>query len=299
MTKSSLHWVGLLLAFGLVPATAETIEIGGVTRTYQAILPERKPAPLVLVLHGNWQHGADMATRTAWPDMARREGFAIVFPDGLNRAWADLRAKAERVGRTPPSGTDDIAFLSALVETYLTNGVADPKRVYVTGLSNGGAMTMSMACARTDMFAAAASVIINLTDGLAASCRPSRPIPLLLMNGTDDPLVPFNGGKGTSWFGVDGFWSTSRTVQFWRGKNGCDAADGPGTDLADRDPEDGSTVTLVASRCPPGRDVALYRVNGGGHRFPGTKPDARMQAVCQTDRNVDPRSASNLDPSIA
>ena len=237
MAKLAPFILGVCLALQAGPVAAEHMEFGGVTRTYSAIVPEQKPAPLVLVLHGNTQQGVDMETRTSWPDVARRERFAIVFPDGLNRGWADLRAKKERIGRIPPEGTDDIAFLSALIEKLVADGVADARRVYVTGLSNGGAMTMSLLCTRADLFAAAAAVIMNLTDGLASSCRPARPVPILFMNGTDDPLVPYNGGKGTSWWAVDGFWSTPRTVQFWRGNNGCEPGDASTTDLPDRDPQ--------------------------------------------------------------
>lgn len=276
MIGFALYGIAILLALLADPAAADGIDMGGVTRTYTAVLPEQRPVPLVVVLHGNTQQGADMAARTSWPDVARRQRFAVVFPDGLNRAWADRRTKKERIGRMPPEGTDDIAFLSALIERLVREGVTDPKRIYVTGLSNGGAMTMSMVCVRADIFAAAAAVIINLTDGLASSCRPARAVPLLLMNGTEDPLVPYKGGKGTSWFAVDGFWSTAKTVKFWRARNGCGPGDASSTDLPDRDPADGSTVTLISSRCPPGRDVLLYRINGGGHRFPGRHPDARM-----------------------
>ena len=282
MTRLALYSFTVLLALQAGPATADSIDAGGVTRTYTTVVPEQKPAPLVLVLHGNTQQGADMVQRTSWPDVARRERFAAVFPDGLNRSWADLRAKKERIGRMPPEGTYDIAFLSALIESFVTDGLADPKRIYVTGLSNGGAMTMSMACARADIFAAAAPVIINLTDGLASGCQPSRPVPLLLMNGTQDPLIPYGGGKGTSWLAVDGFWSTANTVHFWRGKNGCEPGDASSTGLTNRDPSDGSTVTLISSTCPAGRDVLLYRVNGGGHRFPSPRPDARMPRLVDT-----------------
>ena len=266
---------GLILAASTGGAAADTIAVGGAARTYSVVLPRQKPAPLVLVLHGNTQQGLDMASRTSWPEVARREQFAVAFPDGLNRAWADLRSRAERAGRVPPEGTDDVAFLSALIDKLLADGTADRSRIYVTGLSNGGAMTMSLVCARADLLAAAAPVIINLTDGFAAACHPGRPVPLLLINGTQDPLVPFDGGKGTSRFAVDGFWSTARTIRFWRDTNGCQAGDAASRDLPDRDPNDGSTVTLIQSTCPSGRDVLLYRVNGGGHRFPGVEADAR------------------------
>jgi polyhydroxybutyrate depolymerase len=261
------------------PALSDTISIGGVVRSFIAQLPDTKRAPLVIVLHGNTQTGADITTRTAWPAVAKRERFGVVFPDGLNRAWADLRLATKRADRTPPKGTDDVAFIVKLIEKYIADGSADPKRIYVTGISNGGAMALTLVCARADLFAAAASFIMNLTDESADACHASRPVPLLIMNGTADPLIPYQGGRGTSRFAVEDFWSTERTLAFWRRANGCEARDGAATDLADRDKTDQSTVTKIASRCPPGRDVVLYRVNGGGHRMPGSIPDARFPRV--------------------
>ena len=149
-------------------ALADTINISGVTRTFTAILPATKPAPLVIVLHGNTQSGEDIVTRTSWPGVAKREKFGVVFPDGLNRAWADSRSAEMRANRTPPEGTDDVAFIAKLIEKYVGDGSADPKRIYVTGVSNGGAMTMTLVCARADLFAAGASVIMNLADKSAA-----------------------------------------------------------------------------------------------------------------------------------
>lgn len=129
----------------------------------------------MIVLHGNTQTGADMASRTSWPAVAKREHFTIVFPDGLRRAWADLRSSQMRAGRTPPEGTDDVVFVAALIEKYVADGTADPRHVYVTGLSNGSAMTMTLACKRADLFAAAASVImISPTSSRMPASRRSR-----------------------------------------------------------------------------------------------------------------------------
>lgn len=273
-----LAWT-LAIALGAGAAAAETIEIGGVARSYLTQFPETKPAPLVVVLHGNTQTGADMRTRTSWSLVASRERFGVIYPDGLNHAWADLRPDSKRAGRTPPAGTDDVGFIVRLIEKHIADGTADPKRVYVTGLSNGGAMTMTLACARAELFAAAASVIMNLTDESAAFCHPSRSLPMLVMNGTADPLIPFGGGKGASYYAVDGFWSTPATLAFWRRVNGCKTEDAAVTSLDDRDPADESTVTRIESHCPPGLDVVLYRVNGGGHRMPGAFSDARFPRV--------------------
>jgi polyhydroxybutyrate depolymerase len=271
--------VAAAIAFAAGPVAAETVEIGGVARTFLTQFPDVKPASLVIVLHGNTQTGADMKARTSWALVANRERFGVIFPDGLNHAWADLRPDTKRADRVPPKGTDDVGFIVKLVEKYVADGSADPKRIYVTGVSNGGAMTMTLVCARADLFAAAASVIMNFTDEVAAACHPSRPVPMLIMNGTADPLIPFEGGKGSSRFAVNGFWPAIKTLAFWRKLNGCEAGDGTVTDLDDRDREDQSTVTRIESRCPPARDVVLYRVNGGGHRMPGTFSDARFPRI--------------------
>jgi polyhydroxybutyrate depolymerase len=267
------------IAFAGGPAAAETIDIGGVTRTFLTQFPDARPAPLVIALHGNTQSGADVKARTSWATVANRERFGVIFPDGLNHAWADLRPDTKRAGRVPPTGTDDVALIVTLIKKYVADGAADPKRIYVTGLSNGGAMTMTLVCARADLFAAAASVIINLTDEAAAACHPSRPMPMLMMNGTLDPLIPFEGGKGTSRFAVDGFWPAMKTLAFWRRLNGCEAGDGAVAEIEDRDHEDQSTVTRIESRCPPGGDAVLYRVNGGGHRMPGASSDVRFPRI--------------------
>jgi polyhydroxybutyrate depolymerase len=258
------------------PAFADSISVDGATRTFTAQLPETRPAPLVIVLHGNTQTGEDMVTRTAWPSVAKRERFGVVFPDGLNRAWADLRPNGKRASRVPPDGTDDVAFIAKLVAKFVADGSADPRRIYVTGISNGGAMTMTMICKRAELFAAAASVIMNLTDESAAACHPSRPVPILMMNGTADTLVPYRGGRGTSRFAVDGFWSTEQTLAFWQRANGCDEQEATRVDLDDSDATDHSTVTRIVPHCPAGREVVLYRVNEGGHRMPGRFSDARF-----------------------
>ncbi|MET4044466.1 PHB depolymerase family esterase [Bradyrhizobium sp. RT6a] len=278
--RGRMRIAAFVAALAAAPAaSADTIDIDGVKRSYAVQLPAKRLVPLVVVLHGKTQRGADMMTRTAWPQVAKREGFAVVFPDGLNHAWADARTKAGPALRGPPAGTDDVAFIAKLVEKLVANGTADPRRVYVAGISNGGAMAMTLVCARADLFAAGASVSMNLTDEAAVTCHPSRPLPMLLMNGTADPLVPYEGGRGSSYYAADGFWSTDETLAFWRKLNGCETDNSDMTDLPDRAPTDQSTVTRISSRCPEGHDVVLYRINQGGHRMPGFSPDARFPKV--------------------
>ena len=112
-------------------------------------------------------------------------------------------------------------------------------------------------------------------------------------------------------FAADGFWSTEQTLAFWRRVNGCDSGDGATANLDDRDRSDQSTVTAVSSHCPAGRDVMLYRVNGGGHRMPGRFPDSYLaRAVnllftgkadlieCVPDRELRSATARHPLPSV-
>lgn len=154
-------------------------------------------------------------TRTSWSDLAKREHFAAVVPDGLDLRWNDLRQSAGSDGARHPIA-DDVEFLTALIDKLVKSGIADRQRVYIAGVSNGGAMAMTMVCERARLFAAAASVIINFNDSMAAVCKPMEPVSVLIMNGTSDPLIPYGGGKGRSWFSEDGYLSTERTVEFWR-----------------------------------------------------------------------------------
>lgn len=269
-------------------ASAESLDVGGVRRTYELQKPVARPAPLVIVLHGNTQEGRAMRERTSWPDVARREQFAVVFPDGLNHAWADMRSADERAAGGPPPGTDDVAFIVELTQKLILDGVADPKRIYITGVSNGGAMTLTLACQRPDLFAGAASVIMGMTESMTDRCRPSRHIPMLLMNGTADPLVAYDGGRGRGRVAVSSLLSTPDTLQFWRRANGCEPGDAREVDLPDIDRFDQTTVTRIDSHCPAGTDAVLYRVNGGGHRMPGYVADVRMKRI--VDRVLGPQN---------
>ncbi|MCQ8897292.1 alpha/beta hydrolase-fold protein [Limnobacter humi] len=269
-----------LFLWPLQSVHADVLEVNGQKRTFTLVKPNaNKPAPLVMVLHGNTQQGADLMERSSWPELARREGFAVVFPDGLNGSWADGRYPAERAGTVPPTGTDDRAFLLALTDHLMLRGIADPRRVYLAGVSNGGAMALTLACSDPQRFTAVASVIMLMTQGLLDTCtdlQPNPPLPMLFMNGTEDPLVSFTGGQGRAGRAVRGAWSFEETLGFWRSFNGCQDGDARVVQLPNKDTRDASTVTRVESNCPNGTDVLAYRVNGGGHRTPGRSPDARF-----------------------
>ena len=191
------------------------------------------------------------------------------MPDGLNTAWADGRAHAEIKGKSAPGGTDDVAFLAALVDQLVANRVADRKRVYVTGASNGGMMTYRMICERPDLFAAGAASIAVLTDTLIARCRPSRSVPILIINGTADRIIP--------WERSGPYVGTEATIAHFRRVNGCsDKVEVRG--LPDLESSDRSTVTRLNYACPRGADVMLLRIDGGGHQWPSRISPSRFEA---------------------
>jgi polyhydroxybutyrate depolymerase len=228
---------------------------GGASRTYVVYAPKvklSKPA-LVLVLHGLYGDGASIELRTkrTFDTLADRDGFVVAYPDGLAGQW--------NTGHPGETNSDDVGFLSALIDTLAAEFDVDPKRVYVTGLSKGAAMTYRLACERPNQITAIAPVAGGLSEGLMRSCAEAsrRPIPLLVMHGTADPIVPFDSGE------LEG------NVQYWIRRNGCTLTPVV-TRLPDIDPADGARTRVDSyGNCKDGADVALYAIEGGGHHWPG------------------------------
>ena len=136
------------------PVAADSLVVGTDLRTYQLVRPAAASrAPLVIVLHGNGGTGRQVAFHTGWDKLAQAEGFAAAFPDAKNGAWEFGTA----VAGAP--NNPDLRFLNKLVATLVTDGTANPRRVYITGVSRGGAMTYAMVCGKGQPFAAAAPII--------------------------------------------------------------------------------------------------------------------------------------------
>lgn len=241
-----------------------TLAVGGIARHYLLSLPKQGgPRPAILVLHGGRLSAENARRTTGFEAMFEREGFAVVYPDAIGHHWNDGRAAA--LGR---DAADDVAFVRALVAELIQDGVADPARIYVTGPSNGGMMTLRLVCEAADLFAAAAPIIASLPAELAETCKPARAVPVLIMNGTADPLVPYAGGEVGRFTRGGSVLSTDATLALLRNFNGCSGASEQQT-LPDLDTNDGSKVTIERwTRCASGAPVVLYRIDGGGHRIP-------------------------------
>lgn len=246
------------------PAAANTIDVNGTPRSYVLAAPvTASKSPLVLVLHGHGRTGAEVAEYTRWDRHALDHKIVAAFPDAIAGSWQLGTAI------TAPASNPDIAFLSKLIAKLVANGTADPKRVYITGLSQGGAMAYSMVCAKAQLFAASALVITGAVVGFDLVCRPKVPVPTLMLNGTADTQVPYQGGRGNAPITSKvNLMPTSAFVEFWRKVNGCNPGNAGEVALPNLDTKDGTTVTQIRSSCPSGWDVELYRVNGGGHQQP-------------------------------
>jgi polyhydroxybutyrate depolymerase len=217
-------------------------------------------APTAVVLHGA-TISADLTARwSGFAEAAAAHGFAAVFPEGIYKLWND--ARGDKL-----SSSDDVGFLRRLNKELVTRGVADPARIYIAGISNGGMMTLRMLCEAPELYAGAATVIANMPAEAGASCHLRKPMPVVMFNGTADPLVPYRGGR----VGLTGsrgeVWAAERTAAFIARANGC--ADPAERQVGGSGGDRIKVVRLDWAGCSSGRTVTLYRVEGGGHQLFG------------------------------
>ncbi|MEJ2125469.1 MAG: PHB depolymerase family esterase [Alphaproteobacteria bacterium] len=219
----------------------------------------RGPQPTVLVLHGAMGTADLMVSRTSFDEVGRRHHFTIVFPEGLKRQWNDGRFH-------DPDRPDDVAFLRKLTHELIERRIAKPGHIYIAGISNGAAMSFTMACRVGRLFRGIGTVINSMPAGMR-SCR-LHSVPLVMVAGTADPLVPYAGGRVGFRRERGKVLGMEETAQMFARKNGCRSRRTHA--LPDRDRTDGSTVTRVTwGQCRTGKPVTLYRVEGGGHQIPG------------------------------
>ena len=242
-----------------------SIRVGSLTRNYILHVPEDlpsgRPAPLVLVFHGGGGHDWNMPGFTHFDDLADHEGFVVAYPDAVNRNWNDSR---------DVSTADDVGFTRALIDDVSRAHSIDPHRIYATGISNGGFFSNRLACDLADKIAAIASVAATMPEPLVGACKPSRPISVMYIQGTEDPLVPINGGK----IGFKRGRSRGECISladseaYWL-KNDRISSALVANNLPDRF-DDGTHVRReVWSGGADDTEVVAYTIGGGGHTWPG------------------------------
>jgi polyhydroxybutyrate depolymerase len=245
-------------------------------RHYELHLPAHPPPgryPLVIALHGASGSGAHLEHTIGLDAIADREGFAVVYPDGISSRWND--------GRPDLGETDDVGFIGALIDELATAHPIDRARVFAMGMSTGGMLAFRLGCELADKLVAIASVAGELPAPIARFCHPARPISVLAIHGTADPLVPFEGGDvigtrngrlGRPHGEVIG---ALRSVALFAKHDRCAAP--TVTSEPERDHGDSTTVKAIEfASCTAGARVELLEIDGGGHAWPGGTGELEM-----------------------
>jgi polyhydroxybutyrate depolymerase len=178
---------------------------------------------------------------------------------------------------------DDIAFVKALYDEIGERFTIDRQRIYAAGISNGGMFVNRIGCELSDSFAAIASVVGPLPAPLVRRCASGRPISVLGIFGTDDPVIPWEGGQVRA--GDRGpILGVEATIDFWVKRNGCQRS---GTsDVLPTRVDDGTKVTrTIYSECLGKREVVFYRIDGGGHAWPPMQ--SRHRKAGKSSKNLD------------
>ena len=234
----------------------------GYTRTYLVYLPPNyngvDPMPVVFNLHG-WT--LDMMQQMNYSKMnavADTAGFIVVYPNAVDGTWNS--GIYEYPGAPPNPNINDVGFIDALIDTLAENYSIDLKRIYSCGFSNGGLMSFKLACQLSNRITAIATVAGIISYKTASDCNCSHSMPVLMINGTDDQYVPYNG--------ITGWHSVQNTLNHWVNYNLCSA---PDTILMPNiDSLDGCTVQkLNYPFCSDSISVIFYKVINGGHTWPG------------------------------
>ena len=247
-------------------------------------------APLVIALHGGGGNGHKMEKLSHLSLLADQYGFIVAYPDAVDRHWNDGRGLDQY--RSQRDNIDDVGFISRMIDAIAGGYNIDKDRVYVTGASNGAMMSLRLGCELADKITALAPVIGSMPENLVAECSPARPIPLMMINGTDDPLVPWEGGYVHIFRKKLGkIISVPQTIEFWVARNGCS----PSPQISrvpDADPEDGTSVQKTAyGQCTHGAAVVLYEIKGGGHTWPGGYQYFPEFLIGKTNRDLDASQA--------
>ena len=251
---------------------ADTVNCNSTVRTFCIHIPKyyskNKPTALILALHGAGGNGKQMERFTNFDLFADKDTAIVVYPDGLYKHWNDGRNAPDI--KSQKEHVDDIGFISALINKTENNYNINKKKIYVTGISNGGMMCYALTCALSEKIAAIATVVSTIPANIYQNCKPVKSIPLLMMNGYNDPIVPWNGGDliiGRKNHGT--IMSTDSTVSFWVRNNKCTNTPSAVIKKDDNFKDGTSVIIYHYAYCNSLANVILYKIIGGGHTWPG------------------------------
>jgi polyhydroxybutyrate depolymerase len=268
--------------------TNGTIVSSGVKREYLLYVPtsydRAKPTPLVISLHAAALWPAAQMKTSQWNKVADEHGFIVVYPSATAMAPLPFlpRLPVWRTDETEPEAglTEDVRFVSDLIDALQSDYNIDATRVYANGFSNGGAMASVLTCALSDRIAAVGTVSPAQDTPPESWFAGCQPVPMIQFHGTADGFVPYSGGL--SWPTPRPFPSVLTWAANWARRNRC----GP-------EPVESVVATDVSrleyTNCAENATVVLYTVRGGGHSWPGGQPLPEWWAG-PTSRRIDASS---------
>jgi polyhydroxybutyrate depolymerase len=262
------------------PSLNGTMTVNGVQRTYQIHIPSSinrtSPVSLLFVFHGGGGGGSSSVVPLGFNTLADTEGFIVVYPDAYNDNWNDGR-NATCIDQSQ----DDVAYVNALMDAVSRNYRINTSKIFACGVSNGGIFCHYLASKLSSRIRAIAAVIASIAEPVYPAYSISSPVSAMLINGTDDPAVMYNGG---AIFGIPcrgRVVGAEATVNKWISITNCNTTPVV-TAIPDRVPGDGCTATEYAySGGTSGAKVTFIKIQGGGHTWPGTAGGSGTGNVCQ------------------
>jgi len=249
-----------------------TIMMGEQKRTYLVHIPKdydpKKPAPVVLALHGAAMNGSMMVWFSGLNKTSDAAGFIVVYPSGTGTGPFLTWNAGGFKGKMAEGKADDVAFIAKLLDDLGSVAKVDEKRVYACGMSNGGMMCYRLAAELSDRIAAIAPVAGTIA---IEESKPKRPVPVIHFHGTKDTFVPFEMAKGKtpSFMKLKG---VEESVQTWVKLNGCEEKAKTETISKDGDEMKATRTTYGGGK--DGAEVVLIVIEEGGHTWPGMTPPA-------------------------
>jgi polyhydroxybutyrate depolymerase len=265
----------------------DTIEYNGIQRGFLIYMPDGDISgrPVFMVLHGSRGTGKDVREQSSYQFdvMADSEKFIVLYPNGYKKHWNGCRSAPQ--DKAHKKDIDDVGFLTALVEMCSNRWQTDSSRVYAVGFSNGGHMCFRLAIEAPDRIAAIAAVAASMpAPGWSKCSAPQKKIPVMIINGTEDPINPFEGGMVKLLFLIKKgeVLSSMDSARAWL------PDDDPGKNpvveqIVDRNTSDNTHVELLTW---PGSQVRLCIIHGGGHTIPGGDQYLPVSLVGRTSRDI-------------
>ena len=242
-------------------------------RHYKSYTPSTLTAgsPLLMVLHGSMQNINDIRVASGYEfeRLAEQHGFLLIYPQGYKNNWNDCRKTASYPAKA--ENIDDLSFLQALIEKAKTEYHIDTRQVFMAGWSNGGHMGFKAALEKPDMFSAIAAISANLPTAEHSDCHAEgKPMSVLIMNGTEDPINPYQGGRVTLFgFGDRGqVLSSIQTAEYFANLAGDTTAPLTQQVLTQSPQHRQGSVVVKNWRASGNAEISLVTLQGGGHLIP-------------------------------